>query len=70
MSKRLSRPISDHAVFKREQAIEHERRAIIRGSKDLARAILRTKKLYSPMSVEDQVAAVEYAYDIKAVIRR
>lgn len=66
----MSNHMSDHAVFKREQALEHERRGIINGSRDLAKAILRTKKLYRQMTIEEQVEAVEYAYGIKAVIKR
>jgi len=70
MSKLISNPLTTREVSKREQAAEWERRSIIRGSKNLAKAILKTNKLFGPMSVEKQVEAVKYAYDIKAVIRR
>jgi hypothetical protein len=38
---------------------------IKQGSKDLCAAILRTGKLHRPMTMEEQIAAVEYAHDIK-----
>lgn len=37
------------------------------GSKDLCAAILATGKTHGPMTDEQQIAAVEYAYDIEYI---
>lgn len=44
------------------------KRQMIRSSKMLVKAILKTGKLHGPMSEEDQVRAIGYAYGMDVVI--
>lgn len=69
MSKLINSPITPREATKREQAADSTRKAVIKGSKRLAKAILSTNKLFGPMSIASQIEAIEYAYDIQAVIR-
>lgn len=48
---------------------EDEKKSMIEASKDLARKILDTKKLYRKMTIEEQIDAMEYAYGIKVIFR-
>ena len=70
MSKLKSMALSPRELEIRDQAIEWERKKIIEGSRALAQAIIGTKKLFGPMTVDQQIEAVKYAYDIEPVIRR
>lgn len=69
MSKLKSMALSPRKLEIRDQAIEWERKKIIEGSRALAQAIIGTKKLFGPMTVDQQIEAVKYAYDIEPVIR-
>lgn len=70
MSKLKSAVLSPRELEIRDQAIEWERKKIVDGSRALAQAILSTKKLFGPMTVDEQIEAIKYAYNIEAVIRR
>lgn len=39
-------------------------------SKQFARAILATKKLHGPMSIDEQVELVKWAHDVPAVMEK
>lgn len=69
MSKLKNMSLSPRELEIRDQAIEWERKKIIEGSRALAQAIISTKKLFGPMTVDQQIEAVKYAYDIEPVIR-
>lgn len=45
------------------------RNNFIRGSRLLAAAVLKSGKLYGPMSEAAQIEAVEYAYDVNVTLK-
>lgn len=55
-------------IVKQDQNLEARRQKMVDGSKALCAAILRTGKLYKPMSQAAQVEAIEYAYNVTARI--
>lgn len=52
-----------------DQAFVKMRDDCVRGSRKLAAAVLRTGKMYGPMSEAKQIEAIEYAYGVKAVLK-
>jgi len=41
---------------------------LVEGSRELAKAILKTKKLHGPMTKEEQIDLVAWAYDVNITV--
>jgi hypothetical protein len=41
---------------------------LVEGSRELAKAIMKTGKFHGPVSEEDQIALVAWAYDVKITV--
>jgi hypothetical protein len=42
--------------------------ALVEGSRELAKAILKTKKLHGPMTNKEQIDLVGWAYDVNITV--
>lgn len=69
MSKLVAAPITKGSIDKNNKMSKEAASSIAIGSRNLAKAILDTKKLYRKMTIEEQIDAMEYAYGIKIIFR-
>lgn len=68
-SKLLAQPLTQEELNRRNQSLEHDKRRLIKSNKAHVDAILKTKKLFSPMTHDEQLDLIEWVDDTKIYFR-